>query len=152
MKGFIKDTLLGFKSLLVGMRITAKEFFTPKITVHYPHETEEMPARFRGHITLTANNTGDPKCVACGMCVRACPSNCMTLTSEKPEGSKKKILTSYTLDFTRCSLCGSCIESCKFDAIKFSKVYNHVSTKKEDFYYDLMANLKKEVEEGKIND
>lgn len=151
MKGFFKDTLLGFKSLLVGMRITAKEFFTPKITVHYPHETERMPARFRGHIKLTSNEDGNAKCIACMMCVRACPSNCIAITSEKPEGSKKKVLTGYILDFTKCSLCGSCIESCKFDAIEFSKVYNHVSRRKEDFYYDLIGDLRKEVEEDKNN-
>ena len=144
MKNLIKEIFLGLKSLLIGMRITGKEFFSPNITVHYPHETEVMPARFRGHIKLLANDEGAPRCIACMMCQRACPSGCITITSEKPEGSKKKVLTGYTLDFTRCSLCGSCVESCKFNAIDFSRVYNHVSTKKEDFYYDLLKDLEDE--------
>ena len=45
------------------------------------------------------------------------------------------------LDFTRCSLCGSCVESCSFGAIDFSKEYNLASTKKEDFYFNLLKRL-----------
>ncbi|CAG36045.1 NuoI/complex I 23 kDa subunit family protein [Desulfotalea psychrophila] len=138
---FIKEIVLGLWSLIVGMRITAREFFTPKITVQYPHETEVMPARFRGHIELIGDEEGNTRCVACGMCVRACPSGCIKVSGEKLEGSKKKIATVYELDFTKCSLCGSCIESCNFGAIQFSRVYNHVSTKKEDFYYNLIKDL-----------
>ena len=144
MKNLIKEIFLGLRSLVIGMRITGKEFFSKKVTVHYPHETEIMPARFRGHIKLLANDLGEPRCISCMMCQRACPSGCITITSEKPEGSKKKVLTGYTLDFTRCSLCGSCVESCNFNAIDFSRVYNHVSTKKEDFYYDLLKDLEDE--------
>jgi NADH-quinone oxidoreductase subunit I len=66
------------------------------------------------------------------MCERACPSNCISMTGEKPEGSKKKVLTSYILDFTTCSLCGSCVESCNFNALKFSNEYNLASTRRED--------------------
>lgn len=141
MSSLIKETFSGFKSLLVGMRITAREFITPKVTVHYPHEREVMPKRFRGHIELIASEDGTPLCVSCGLCQRACPSGCIGITSEKKEGEKKKTLTSYDLDFTKCSLCGSCVESCSFGAIRFSRVYNHVSRNKEDFHYNLLKDL-----------
>lgn len=144
MKNFIKEIFLGFKSLLVGMRITAKEFFTPKITIHYPHQTEIMPARFRGHIKLVGDKEGLPICISCGMCEKACPSHCIKITSIKPEGAKKKELTGYMLDFTKCSLCGSCVEVCTFSAIEFSRVYNHVSRNKEEFHYDLLKDLEEE--------
>jgi NADH-quinone oxidoreductase subunit I len=101
-----------------------------------------MQERFRGHIELIKNEeTGQPNCVVCGMCQRACPSGCISLKGEKPEGAKKKVLTTYILNFTTCSLCGSCVESCNFNAITFSKDYNLASTRKEDYIFDLLKRL-----------
>lgn len=123
------------------MGITFREFFKPVVTVPYPYETFKMKARYRGHIELIEDEEGKPKCVVCMACQRACPSGCIAIEGEKPEGSKKKVLTSYALDFTTCSLCGSCVESCNFDALTFSKEYNLASTRKEDFHFDLLKRL-----------
>ena len=131
----------GLISLFIGMGVTWKEFFKPTVTVQYPYETLQMTERYRGHIELIASDEGIANCVACGLCQRACPSDCISLAGEKPEGAKKKVLTKYILDFTICSLCGSCVESCNFDALRFSKEYNLASTRKEDFIFDLLQRL-----------
>ena len=111
------------------------------VTLKYPEEKWTPPDRFRGrHIHLT-NEDGKPLCIACGLCEKACPSDCISLGGEKPEGGKKKELTKYLLDFTKCSLCGSCVEACSFSAIDFSKEYNLARTRKEDFYFDLLKRL-----------
>jgi NADH-quinone oxidoreductase subunit I len=141
MVAYFTEIYTGLMSLFVGMGITFKEFFKPTVTVSYPYETLTMPARYRGHIELVEDEEGKPQCVVCGLCEKACPSDCITLSGEKPEGGKKKILTKYMLDFTKCSLCGSCVESCSFGAIDFSKEFNLASTKKEDFYFDLLKRL-----------
>lgn len=141
MKQYFSDIFTGTRSLFVGMGVTLKEFFKPKVTEYYPHETPTLPKRFRGHIELIGDDEGKPKCIVCGLCERACPSNCITLAGEKPEGAKKKVLTKYKLDFTLCSLCGSCVESCNFGAIRFSREYNLVSRNKEDFHMDLIKRL-----------
>ena len=141
-----RDTLVGFKSLLVGMRVTLGEAFKPTITVQYPHQTLKMPPRFRGHIKLALDpKTGKSLCTACGLCVRACPSESIVVEGAKKEGEKKKSVTEYILDFTTCSLCGSCIESCPSDAIEFSKDYNVVSFNRDDFkHMDLVKKLESE--------
>ncbi len=131
----------GLISLFIGMGVTWKEFFKPVVTVQYPYETLTMTERYRGHIELIANDEGGSNCVACGLCERACPSDCISLAGKKPEGAKKKVLTKYVLDFTICSLCGSCVESCNFNALRFSKEYNLASTRKEDFIFDLLQRL-----------
>ena len=142
MSGYFKDLFGGTKSLAVGLGITLKYMVKPVVTLQYPHESLKMSARFRGHIELIGDEeTGEPKCIACGMCERGCPSGCITLASEKPEGAKKKVLTGYTLDFTKCSLCGQCVESCKFDAITFSKEYNLAGPRKEAYIFDLKKRL-----------
>lgn len=146
MIGYFKEIFSGTWSLVVGMGITIKYFFQPVVTLQYPRETVRMTPRFRGHIELIKNEeTGEPNCVVCGLCQRACPSNCITVEGEKPEGAKRKVLTGYTLDFTTCSLCGMCVENCKFNAIEFSKEYNLAGLNKEEYIFD----LKKRLEERK---
>ncbi len=141
MVAYFSEIYNGLISLFIGMGITFKEFFKPTVTVSYPYETLTMCERYRGHIELIENEDGKPNCIVCGLCQRACPSGCISLAGEKPEGEKKKVLTKYILDFTRCSLCGSCVESCNFNAIEYSKEYNLASTRKEDFIFDLLARL-----------
>lgn len=142
----LRETLGGFKSLLIGMRITAREAAKPIITVQYPHETLKMPERFRGHVKLILDPvTGKSRCTACNLCVRACPSDCIEVDGMKREGEKKKSVTEYLLDFTTCSLCGSCVEACPSDAIEYSKAYNVVSQNRDDFgRMDLVKKLEGE--------
>ncbi|MEN8231479.1 MAG: NADH-quinone oxidoreductase subunit I [Thermodesulfobacteriota bacterium] len=143
MSGYFKELIGGTKSLFIGLGITAKYFMEPVVTMQYPHEHVEMPPRFRGHIELIPNEeTGEPKCVACGMCQKGCPSGCISLAGEKREGVKGKVVTKYILNFTTCSLCGQCVESCKFGALRFSKDFNLASPRKEDFIFDLIKRLK----------
>ena len=139
----IRDTFNGFKSLVIGLRITAQEAAKPIITVQYPHDTLPMPARFRGHVQLVFDNTtGRARCTACGLCARACPSSCIVLDGVKREGEKRKSVSEYELNFTKCSLCGSCVEACASDAIEFSKQYNVVSLNRDDFaHMDLYAKI-----------
>jgi NADH-quinone oxidoreductase subunit I len=129
----------GFLSLLTGMRVTLTQFFKPTVTVQYPRQTLKMTARYRGHIELIVDpESGRFRCIACKLCERACPSDCILVEGAKLEGEKKKSVTQYELDFTKCSLCGACIEACPSDAIRFSKQYNLASTNKEGYHYDLM--------------
>jgi NADH-quinone oxidoreductase subunit I len=145
MSQYWNDVIVWSKSLLIGLSITAREFFKPVVTEQYPWVVPEMTPRYRGHIELVKDEeTGKPKCVVCGMCQRGCPSGCITLAGKKPEGAKKKALTKYHLDFTTCSLCGTCVESCNFGAIQFSHDYNLASTRKEDYIFDLLKRLEEQ--------
>lgn len=135
---YFEEIVLGSKSLAIGMWITLRHAFRRPVTVQYPYQTVRLPARFRGHIELTRDDAGQPKCICCMACQRACPSTCISLDGQKPEGGTRKVLTKYNLDFTTCSLCGLCVESCNFDAIHFSKDYNLASLRKEDYVMDML--------------
>ena len=140
---YFKQLVTGGYSLLVGMWITWRHMFRRRVTVNYPYQTIPMSARYRGHIELIPDEaTGQPKCVVCMACQKACPSECISLDGAKPEGGTKKALTKYTLNFTTCSLCGQCVESCKFDALRHSRAYNLASTRKEDYIMDLLARVR----------
>ena len=139
---YLREIISGTWSLFVGLGITIRYFFQPVVTVQYPHQTLPMTPRFRGHIELVKDEeTGETKCIVCGMCQKACPSNCITVNGEKREGVKGKVLTEYTLDFTKCSLCGLCVESCPTAAITFSKDYNLAGRSKEAYIFDLKKRL-----------
>lgn len=139
---YLREIISGTWSLFVGLGITIRYFFQPVVTVQYPHQTLPMTPRFRGHIELVKDEeTGETKCIVCGMCQKACPSNCITVNGEKREGVKGKVLTEYTLDFTKCSLCGLCVESCPTAAITFSKDYSLAGVRKEAYIFDLKKRL-----------
>jgi NADH-quinone oxidoreductase subunit I len=152
MKNSLKEFATGFNSLLVGMRVTIRQFFRPTVTVHYPYETLKIPPRFRGHIELVRDpQSGKALCFACKLCERACPSDCISVEGAKLEGAKKRSVTNYILDFTKCSLCGSCVEACRDGAIRFSREYNLASTNKEDYIMDLFKRLENESLEAEGN-
>ncbi len=140
---YFRDIFSGLWSLLVGMKVTGRFAVAPTITTHYPFDTLEITPNYRGHIDLVVNpKTGRDKCIVCMMCQRACPSGCITLKGEKPEGAKKKVLTQYTLDFTKCSLCGNCVEVCPTGAIEFSQEYQLAGFSRHDFHYDLVERFR----------
>lgn len=139
---YFREIISGTWSLFVGMGITIRYFFKPVVTVQYPRQTLPMTPRFRGHTELVKDEeTGETRCIVCGMCQKTCPSGCITLDGEKREGVKGKVLTEYTLDFTKCSLCGLCVEICPTSALTFSKEYNLAGVSKKAYIFDLKKRL-----------
>ena len=49
---YIKGLLHGIGTLLTGMKVTGREFFTPKVTEQYPENraTLKISPRFRGRL------------------------------------------------------------------------------------------------------
>lgn len=142
MISYFKEMFSGLNSLFTGMKITGKVAFRKPITVHYPFERMEVTPNFRGHTDLIIEK-GFHKCITCGMCERICPSNCIRIIAEKPEGAKKKELIAYHLDFTKCSLCANCVEICPTSALYFSHEYTLVGTSRHDFHFNLLERAKK---------
>jgi NADH-quinone oxidoreductase subunit I len=143
---YVLDIIQGAASLLIGMSVTIKAFFSPVVTVQYPRQVIDVPQRFRGHTKLVGDeeNPDRTKCIVCGMCERNCPSQSIRkVEGEKREGEKKKTLTSYILNFTTCSQCGICVETCPTDALAFSADYNPAGFNREDFCYDLLKEYEK---------
>jgi len=142
----VTETFSGFLSLLTGLQITIKEFFSPIITTQYPHQTLTIAKKFRGHIELKWNEeTGKPNCTSCNICAKACPSDCIVLDGIKPAGEKTKTVTSYHLNYTLCSLCSLCVEACPFDAIQHSNRYNLASVPNHWNDMDLVQRYKDQV-------
>jgi NADH-quinone oxidoreductase chain I len=139
---FIKGTY----SLIAGLGVTITAFFQPVVTSQYPRQLLKISPRFRGHTKLVADSENPEKnaCIACGICVRNCPSGSIkTIEGEKREGEKRKTATTYILDYTTCSQCGICVETCPSDALAFSADFNLAGYKREDFHFDLVKEFEK---------
>lgn len=142
MKSYFSVIFTGAWSLITGLKVTIKALFTPIVTVQYPREKLVITPNYRGHIDLIKfEDTGSHKCITCGSCQRECPSDCIVVNGEKREGVKGKVLTEFTLDFTKCSLCGACVEVCPTDALDYSNEYELAGTTREEFHYDILKRV-----------
>jgi NADH-quinone oxidoreductase subunit I len=120
-QGFLQKVFL--LDILQGLLVTLKHYFSPKVTVPYPEKIKEPSGRFRGILRLYRDEKGEPLCIACQACQRACPTDCFTIEGARLEGSKVLRPTRYDWKLYRCSFCGLCTEVCPTDAIRFSREF-----------------------------
>ena len=146
MKKFLK-TLIPVdiaKGLAVTGAYFVKIFFTAdhaKVKQHVVEEYPEVPARleprFRGRLELLLDELGDPKCVCCMACVKACPTNVIHIEAGKKEGRKTRIPTRWDYEMDRCVFCGLCVEACSFQAIQLGHQFELAVYDREDLVLSL---------------
>jgi len=114
-------------SSIKGMFVTFKSTFKRPVTDEYPNKRKPVEPRFMGFPGLTWDyKVIEPYCTACMVCIRNCPTQCMTASMKdnvlhKEEKShRKKIVDHFEINLNRCILCGICVEVCNFDAIVMS--------------------------------
>lgn len=120
----------GLGSLLKGMAITLREFFTPKTTEQYPENRAELKMfeRFRGELVMIHDENNQHRCVACGICQMNCPNDTINVESETrtgEDGKKRKVLVRYRYDLGKCLFCQLCVRSCPHQAIRFQPTFEH---------------------------
>ncbi|WP_320169305.1 4Fe-4S binding protein [Maridesulfovibrio sp.] len=161
------DNVASLWSLIVGLKVTGKNYMDKQVTLHYPRATvsDAQLEGFRGPLELIGKpKTPDkPKCIACMMCVTACPSKCITVVKakapkpteaelqamkeaeERGEKVKKpsapKEPAKFLYDFSLCSLCGSCVENCPVKSLRYSSNVYLTGFSRKDFKMDLLARL-----------
>ena len=67
----------GLKTLATGMKVTMKEYFTPKSTEQYPENrktTLHISPRFRGRLVFVRDENEAYKCVGGTLGEKSCPN------------------------------------------------------------------------------
>ena len=67
------------------------------------------------------------QCTSCMVCVRECPTWCITLEAhqelEGDQGARRprtvNVLDTFTIDWGLCMYCGICVDVCPFDALEW---------------------------------
>jgi NADH-quinone oxidoreductase subunit I len=127
----IKRTKLTFLERLYlpeifkGMAWTFAQMFRPKFTSEYPEVKWKPPGSFRGRPVLVEreDKTGE-RCVACGLCARACPPMAISLQASETELPQERRPITFEINMLRCIYCGYCEEVCPEEAIVMSDEYD----------------------------
>ena len=146
----LKGLLLTLVSTMNGLR--------DPVTRQYPdsgnllkHQDEPTPVkdRFMGFPALTWDEAVDePFCTSCMVCIRQCPTQCMSSTMkdnplhEEGKSTRRKIVDSFEINLNRCILCGICVEVCNFDAIVMTHEHEMSAFNRNAIRVDLPALLK----------
>lgn len=130
-RSYIPSIFSAITSLTTGLRVTVREFFTPKITECYPEnrDTLEIAKLFRGVLKMPHDADGNNKCIACGLCQNACPNGTLVVKSEvvtdEETGRKSKRLIDYRYNLGSCMYCNLCVDVCPTNAIHFTSDFEH---------------------------
>ena len=129
--------------LIQGLAVTAKNlvgsFHDPAryTTVEYPEVKQKLPEAYRNFPFLVAESAEDPmgtlRCVACLICEKECPPQCIYIVRERD--AKGKVITSpkvFDIDISVCMSCQICVEVCPFDAIKMDQEFEIATTSRFD--------------------
>ena len=134
--------------IVKGLSVTARHFFRnlrgfvsgknrTDFVVQYPEELVDFPNAFRGMPVLVQLDNGQPKCVACGLCEFACPTDCISIVPGEIVGSRiERYPEAFDIDMSRCMFCGLCEEACPEEAIVMSREVELATYDRDSMLYD----------------
>lgn len=131
------EVVLGL-GIIKGMIETARNFvgsyYDPARfpTIQYPEERQPLPENSRSFPILIYDGE-DPeaglRCVACKICEKECPPQCIYIVVERDEkGRAKRHPAVFDLDISVCMGCQICVEVCPFDSIKMDVAFEKAGT------------------------
>ncbi|PLY06344.1 MAG: NADH-quinone oxidoreductase subunit NuoI [Arcobacter sp.] len=143
-KRSVKGELFG--GLKIVMKIMYGALFKGEMqTVSYPMEKLPISTRYRAvHKLLGLLESGENRCICCGLCEKICISDCIRMDTRIDENSRKEVLE-YSINMGRCIFCGYCAEVCPELAIVHGGRYENASEQRAHFALkeDLLTPLDK---------
>ncbi len=116
-----------FTDFVKGLKITLGYNVSKSITHRYPDDEKWVPyRRFRGVHTLNRDEKGRELCVACELCVKACPTSCITVVPMEDDtgrGIADRVAKVWKVNLVRCMYCGYCEDACPTRAVRLGREY-----------------------------
>ena len=138
---YFRNLGLGLVTVLNSMGVAWRLLFTRSVTLQYPTVKWPMPEGSRMRLL---NKIED--CIGCGQCARVCPTECITVQTEKrgkdePElfasdGTAIKLRTRvFDIDMTRCCYCALCTFPCPTRCLVMTGDYEYSVYDKDEHIY-----------------
>jgi NADH-quinone oxidoreductase subunit I len=154
MKQYFLDLLDAVTSVAKGMGVTLKHLFQKNHTQQYlsdenPGERWKSPivpegmlsdrSRMRLHVKIE-------DCIGCKQCEKACPVDCIYITTEKREKTDapifaadgtaiKQKVVQFDIDMSLCCYCQLCVYPCPTECILMTPEFEFAETLKSNFLY-----------------
>ena len=87
---------------------------------------------FAIHKLLGLLESGNNRCIGCGLCEKICIAKCIRIDTKIDENSRKEVLE-YTINLGRCIFCGYCAAVCPELAIVHGQRYENASEQRGHF-------------------
>ena len=117
-----------FQGLAVTGKNMVQSFYNKErmTTVQYPEQRAPISPNFRNFpfLVYDGESIDNLRCVACSICEKECPPQCIYIVLERDENGKSlKRPKIFDIDVSVCMNCGICAEVCPFDAIYMDGEY-----------------------------
>ncbi len=124
-----------FPEIFKGMAFSIKHMFRKKVTISYPEQRPELGAEFRGRPVLV-KELDQERCVACGLCARACPPLAISMQAAETDDAKERYPEEFEINMLRCIYCGFCEDVCPEEAIVMSGEYDFNFRSRDEAIFD----------------
>jgi NADH-quinone oxidoreductase subunit I len=131
---YFRDIWQTVYTILVGMRISLKYCFAKTVTLQYPDVAPALQTRYRGIHYFEIE-----KCIACDLCAKACPVDCIYIEKSGPRKIDKATgvavggaMTRYAIDYAKCMFCALCCDPCPTDCIHMGNLHDLSGYTRED--------------------
>lgn len=145
MGAYFRNIYLALKTIFIGMRITLKYAYAKPITVQYPDMAPVLQPRFRGFHYFEIE-----KCIACDLCAKACPVDCIYIEKSGPRKIDKKTgiavggaMHRYAIDYAKCMFCALCTYPCPTDCIHMGNLHDLSAYDRESMIVEFTELAKK---------
>lgn len=154
MKDYFTDIFDAVVTIAKGMMVTLRHIFKPAVTMQYaadekpeerwksmlvPEGLLSSRSRMRLHVKIE-------DCIGCKQCEKACPVDCIYITTEKREKTEppifaadgtaiKQRVVQFDIDMTLCCYCNLCTYPCPTLCILMTPEYEFSESEKGNFLY-----------------